>query len=33
MNIMLAFMNMDEMIGKDFEQGLNNLKTILENQQ
>jgi RimJ/RimL family protein N-acetyltransferase/uncharacterized protein YndB with AHSA1/START domain len=30
MNIMLPFMNMDEMIGKDFSEGLKNLKEILE---
>jgi hypothetical protein len=30
MNIMLLFMNMDKMVGKDLEAGLNNLKTILE---
>lgn len=30
MNLMLPFMNMEEAIGKDFEQGLNNLKGILE---
>jgi hypothetical protein len=30
MNTMLLFMNMSNMIGKDFEVGLNNLKTILE---
>ncbi len=30
MNIMLLFMNMEEMIGKDLEIGLNNLKNILE---
>lgn len=29
-NIMGLFMNMDEMIGKDFETGLNNLKTVME---
>ncbi len=31
MNLMLLFMNMDKMIGKDFENGLAKLKTILEN--
>lgn len=31
MNIMLLFMNMEKMIGKDFETGLNNLKKLLEN--
>jgi hypothetical protein len=30
MNLMLAFMNMDAMLGKDLASGLNNLKTILE---
>jgi len=30
-NLMLLFMDMDKMIGKDFETGLNNLKVILEN--
>jgi len=30
MNIFLLFMNMEEMIGKDLEIGLNNLKNILE---
>lgn len=30
MNLMLLFMNMEEMIGKDFETGLTNLKNILE---
>ena len=29
-NLMLVFMSMDEIIGKDFETGLNNLKGILE---
>ncbi len=28
--IMHVFMNMDKMVGKDFEQGLNNLKAIAE---
>ncbi|HOW30991.1 MAG TPA: SRPBCC family protein [Bacteroidales bacterium] len=32
MNLTLLFMNMDKMIGKDFEDGLLNLKTILESQ-
>jgi hypothetical protein len=32
MNIMLVFMNMDKVIGSDFEIGLGNLKDILENQ-
>jgi RimJ/RimL family protein N-acetyltransferase len=31
MNLMLPFMNMEESIGKDFEDGLKNLKGILEN--
>jgi uncharacterized protein YndB with AHSA1/START domain len=31
MNLMLLFMNMDKMIGNDFEIGLNKLKKILEN--
>jgi hypothetical protein len=31
MNIMLLFMNMEESIGKDFDTGLKNLKSILEN--
>jgi hypothetical protein len=30
MNLMLLFMNMDKMVGNDFEIGLNNLKKILE---
>lgn len=30
MNIMTLFMSMDKMIGKDFEEGLETLKTILE---
>jgi hypothetical protein len=30
MNLMLLFMNMDEMLGKDLETGLQNLKTELE---
>jgi|SRR5690625_2581032 len=30
MNLMLLFMNFEEMIGDDFQEGLNNLKTILE---
>lgn len=30
MNIMMLFMNFEEMIGKDFETGLNGLKQILE---
>lgn len=29
-NIMLLFMNMEEMIGNDLQEGLNNLKEILE---
>jgi hypothetical protein len=31
MNIMLLFMNMDNMMGKDMEGGLQNLKALLEN--
>ncbi|WP_413998159.1 SRPBCC family protein [Flavobacterium sp. W1B] len=30
MNIMLPFMNMDQMIGKDLQQGLDNLKAKME---
>lgn len=30
MNTMLLFMNMEEMLGKDLEIGLDNLKTVLE---
>ena len=30
MNLMLLCMNMEEMIGKDLQTGLNNLKTTLE---
>ncbi len=30
MNIMLVFMNMDEILGKDLETGLSNLKGVLE---
>jgi hypothetical protein len=30
MNLMLLFMDMDKMLGKDLEQGLQNLKIILE---
>ena len=30
MNIMLPFMGMDEMLGKDLQQGLDNLKVIME---
>lgn len=30
MNIMMLFMNMDKAVGKDFEEGLAKLKTILE---
>ena len=30
MNIMMLFMSMDKMVGKDFEEGLNNLKERLE---
>lgn len=32
MNLMLLFMNMDEMLGKDLATGLTNLKAILEKQ-
>ncbi|MBE7179020.1 MAG: SRPBCC family protein [Mucilaginibacter polytrichastri] len=32
MNVMLPFMNMDKSLGKDFQDGLNNLKAILEKQ-
>lgn len=32
MNLMLAFMDMDKMLGKDLETGLNNLKDVLEKQ-
>ncbi len=30
MNLMLVMMNMDEMLGEDLQDGLNNLKTTLE---
>jgi hypothetical protein len=30
MNVMKLFMNMSEMVGKDFTIGLNNLKTVME---
>ena len=30
MSIMMLFMSMDKMVGKDFEEGLSNLKTIME---
>lgn len=30
MNIMMLFMNMDKVVGKDFEEGLVKLKIILE---
>jgi hypothetical protein len=30
LNLMMAMMDMDKAVGKDFEEGLNNLKTILE---
>ena len=30
MSIIMIFMNMDKMVGKDFEEGLGNLKSILE---
>jgi hypothetical protein len=29
-SIMMLFMNMDKAVGKDFEEGLDNLKSILE---
>lgn len=32
MSIMMLFMNMDKMVGKDFEEGLNTLKSRLEDQ-
>lgn len=32
MNVMLPFMNMDKSIGNDFQEGLTNLKSILEKQ-
>jgi hypothetical protein len=32
MNLMLLFFNMDEMLGKDLNTGLTDLKTILEKQ-
>ncbi|MGN7513872.1 MAG: SRPBCC family protein [Allomuricauda sp.] len=32
MSIMMLFMNMDKAVGKDFEEGLDSLKEILENQ-
>jgi uncharacterized protein YndB with AHSA1/START domain len=32
MNLMCLVMNMDEMVGPDFEQGLTNLKAIMEKQ-
>lgn len=32
LNIMMLFMNIEESIGKDFDDGLTNLKGILENQ-
>ncbi|HLW15721.1 MAG TPA: SRPBCC family protein [Flavobacteriaceae bacterium] len=31
MNLMLVFMDFEEMIGDDFQEGLKNLKTIVEN--
>lgn len=31
MNIMMLFMSMDKMVGKDFEEGLQNLKVNMEN--
>lgn len=30
-NVMMLFMNMDKLVGKDFEEGLSNLKETLEN--
>lgn len=30
MNLMLPFMNMEQMLGKDLQDGLNNLKVVLE---
>ncbi|MDX1364003.1 SRPBCC family protein [Arenibacter latericius] len=30
MSVMMLFMNMDKMVGKDFEEGLRNLKMIME---
>ena len=30
-SIMMLFMSMDKMVGKDFEQGLSTLKSLLEN--
>jgi hypothetical protein len=32
LNVMLLFMNMEESIGKDFDEGLSNLKNIVEKQ-
>jgi hypothetical protein len=32
MNLMLLFMDFDAMLGKDMEQGLSNLKMIVEKQ-
>jgi len=29
-NVMMMFMNMDKLVGKDFDEGLNDLKTLLE---
>ncbi|MEM7382478.1 MAG: SRPBCC family protein [Bacteroidota bacterium] len=31
MSIMMLFMNMDKMVGKDFEEGLASLKSVMEN--
>lgn len=31
MNLMLLFMDFEKLIGEDFQEGLQNLKTILEN--
>lgn len=32
-NVLMLFFNIEEGVGKDYEQGLQNLKTLLENQQ
>ncbi|WP_203292819.1 SRPBCC family protein [Luteirhabdus pelagi] len=31
MNVMMLFMSMDKMVGKDFEEGLHDLKLVMEN--
>lgn len=31
LNVMMLFMNMDKVVGKDFEEGLSSLKNVLEN--